>query len=94
MRCKNCGKDNIPGARFCEKCGKRLDQEEARFVPEPGPGKGGPGEDAVRKRLIAAICSVSALLLICVCVAVFFLLGSNESEAAKAFNEKIQAGDK
>ena len=94
MRCKNCGKDNISGARFCEKCGKRLDQEETRFVPEPGPGKGGPGEDAVRKRLIAAICSVSALLLICVCVAVFFLLGSNESEAAKAFNEKIQAGDK
>lgn len=64
------------------------------FEPEAADPEGKSEQDKMKKRLIAAICSVAALLLVCVGVGVFILISGNSAQAEKNFQEKIESGDK
>lgn len=36
MRCMNCGKENLPNARFCQNCGAPLPRDAQRFCSNCG----------------------------------------------------------
>ena len=65
-----------------------------RFEPEAGAKAEDEEKARIRKRLIAAICTVGVLLLICIGTGVFFLANGNSAQAEKKFQEKIVSGNK
>ena len=65
-----------------------------RFEPEAGARAEDEEKARIRKRLIAAICTVGVLLLICIGTGAFFLINGNSAQAEKKFQEKIVSGNK
>jgi tetratricopeptide (TPR) repeat protein/TolB-like protein/predicted Ser/Thr protein kinase len=47
MTCPVCGRDNLPGASRCAKCGKLLPEAGAATPPPPAPDPGGGGATSV-----------------------------------------------
>lgn len=44
MQCPNCGKDNLPGAQFCENCGQSLSASQQTFIQPIPPKKNNAGK--------------------------------------------------
>lgn len=44
MQCSNCGKDNLPGAQFCENCGQSLSASQQTFIQPIPPKKNNAGK--------------------------------------------------
>ena len=67
MYCMNCGKEIMPGAKFCSNCGTKLEtgpsQEQVAFTPERGSKK--PKKHGA---VVAAI--IGGVILVCVVLAV------------------------
>lgn len=87
------GYGSAPGPR------NRYDQGPAkgrrdRFEPEAGAKAEDEEKARIRKRLVAAICTVGVLLLICIGTGAFFLVSGNSAQAEKKFQEKIVSGNK
>ena len=65
-----------------------------RYEPEAAHRAQDEEKARIRKRLIAAICTVGVLLLICAGTGIFFLVSGNSAQAEKKFQDKITSGDK
>ncbi|WP_304653060.1 zinc ribbon domain-containing protein [uncultured Ligilactobacillus sp.] len=66
MQCPNCGKDNLPGAQFCENCGQSLLASQQTFIQPIPPKKNNAGKYVlgVFIGLLLSILAVGAVTLV------------------------------
>ena len=102
MYCRNCGKENKEGQKFCNYCGRSLKQKIIEGVMTEKPDRRSEAmlerkeSDCINKLLIVLIMLLS-LILILTCVLIFlyvrntssYLSGNTVSEDVATDNEEM-----
>lgn len=91
MYCSNCGEQNIPGAKFCRKCGSPLEQTESgkdeSYKATPNPTENSDNYGKRKNGLLIAFGIVGAL--IAATAIVLLLIGSNECIEGSWYNTAL-----
>ncbi|MBN2879410.1 MAG: hypothetical protein JXN65_07245 [Clostridia bacterium] len=70
MKCRNCGEDNAPGAKFCNSCGKPMEQVEIKKDETLQPEKSSPpvNKNKLLPIIIALLTVLAALIVVLIII--------------------------
>jgi len=70
MKCKNCGEDNAVGAKFCNSCGKEMEQDEVKKDETIQPEKISPpvNKNKLLPVIIALLTVLAALIVVLIII--------------------------
>ncbi len=87
MNCKYCGEQNAEGAKFCNNCGKPLEQPEEPM--NSAENQGGADAIASRNKVIAVVLGVVGALAVAVIVLILIMMKAGGSVEGKWYSPTL-----